>query len=101
MHFVFSIAIVTSTLLNWPIVSLLILFYSILLNWPIVSLLILFYSILFSNVSCVLVHDSTLCFIGSPCCGVTYYNYISIWLYYIVIHLTGKLQYDANQREVM
>ncbi len=29
-----------------------------------------------------------LCFTGSPCCNVSYYNYISTWPYYIVIHLT-------------
>ncbi len=27
-----------------------------------------------------------LCFTGSHCCSVSYYNYISIWPYYIVIH---------------
>ncbi len=26
-------------------------------------------------------------FIGSPSCSVSYYNYISVWPYYIVIHL--------------
>ncbi len=31
-------------------------------------------------------HDYTLCFIGSPCCSVSYYNYISVWPYYIVFH---------------
>ncbi len=45
-----------------------------------------FYFILF-NVFCILVHDYTLCFIGSPCCSVSYYSYISVWPYYIVIHL--------------
>ncbi len=51
--------------------------YRALLNWPIVSLLILF--ILFSNVFYfILVHDYTLCFSGSPCYNVSYYNYISI-----------------------
>ncbi len=60
---------------------------STLWNWPIVSLLILFYFILFSNVFfCILVHDYTLCFIGSPCCSISYYNYISVWPYYLVIH---------------
>ncbi len=43
---------------------------STLLNWSIVSLLILFYSKLFSNVFCILVHDYTLCFTGSSCCSV-------------------------------
>ncbi len=44
-----------------------------------VHLLILFYFILFSNVFfCILVHDYTLYFIGSPCCSVSYYNYISV-----------------------
>ncbi len=57
---------------------------STLLNWPIVSLLILF--ILFSMFF-VLIHDYTLCLTGSPCCNFGYYNYISIWPYYIVIHL--------------
>ncbi len=56
-------------------------------NWPIVSLLILFYFILFSNVICGLEHDCTLCFTGSPCYSVSYYNYISIWPFCIVIHL--------------
>ncbi len=52
------------------------------LNWPIVSLLILFYFILFSNVSfCILVHGYTLCFFGSPCYNVSYYNYNSRWPY--------------------
>ncbi len=27
-------------------------------------------------------------FTGSPCCNFSYYNYISIWPYYIVIHFT-------------
>ncbi len=67
---------------------------STLLNWPIVSLLILFYFILFSNLFCILVHDYTLCFFGSPCCSVSYCNYIFIWLYYIVIHFMFFLQPD-------
>ncbi len=42
----------------------------------------------------VLIHDYTLCFNGSPYCifsywKFSYYNYISIWPYYIVIHFTG------------
>ncbi len=48
-------------------------------------MLILF--ILFSHVffsTCL----HTLCFTGSPCCNVSYYTYISIWPYYIVIHFT-------------
>ncbi len=57
--------------------------YSTLINWPIVSLLILF--ILYSTYF-VLIHDYTLCFTGSPCCNFSYYNYISIWALYIVIH---------------
>ncbi len=38
---------------------------------------------------CILVHvhDYTLSFIGSACCNVSSYNYISILPYYIVIHL--------------
>ncbi len=56
--------------------------YSTLLNWPIVSLLILF--ILFSMFF-VLIHDYALCFTGFPCCNFSYYNYISVWPYYIVI----------------
>ncbi len=41
----------------------------------------------------VLIHDYTLCFTGSPYwifsyCKFSYYNYISIWPYYIVIHVT-------------
>ncbi len=51
------------------------------------SLSILF--ILFSKFF-VLIHDYTLCFTGSPHCNFTYYNYISIWLYYIVIHSTSS-----------
>ncbi len=38
--------------------------YSTLLNWPIVSLFYLYYLVM-------LVHDHTLCFIGSPCCSVS------------------------------
>ncbi len=68
--------------------------YSTLLNWPIVSLLILF--ILFSMFF-VLIHDYTLCFTGSPCCNFSYYNYIYIWPFYIVIHYaivcSGKCMY--------
>ncbi len=38
-----------------------------------------------------LIHDYTLCFTGSPYCifsycKFSYYDYISIWPYYIVIH---------------
>ncbi len=57
--------------------------YNNLLNWPNVSLLFLFicFSMFF-----VLIHDYTQCFTGSPCCKFSYYNYISIWPYYIVIH---------------
>ncbi len=60
--------------------------YSTLLNWPIVGLLILFYFIFSNhgNVFCILVHDYTLCFIDSPCCSVSYNNYISVWPYYTV-----------------
>ncbi len=54
--------------------------YSTLPNWPITSLLILFIS--FSNVFC------TIYFIGSPYRSVSYYNYISVWPYYIVIPYT-------------
>ncbi len=43
-----------------------------------------------------LVHDYILCFIGSPCYNVSYYNYNSIWPYYIVIHLTVLCLYDAT-----
>ncbi len=59
--------------------------YSNLLKWPIVSLLFLF---IFFSMFFVLIHDYTLCFNGSPCCKFSYYNYISIWPYYIVIHLS-------------
>ncbi len=31
-------------------------------------------------------NNYTLCFTGSPYYNVSYYNYISIWPYYIVIH---------------
>ncbi len=65
--------------------------YTTLLNWPIVRLLILFDIILLSNgFFCILVHDYTLCFTGSPCYNVSYYNYISIWPYSIVIHLADN-----------
>ncbi len=47
----------------------------------------LFYFILFGNVFCILVHDYSLCFTGSACCNVSYYNYISILPYYTVIHI--------------
>ncbi len=47
-------------------------------------LFILFYLVMHF---CILVHDYTLCFIVLHCCSVTYYNYISIWPYYIVSHL--------------
>ncbi len=57
---------------------------STLLNCPTVSLLIWF--ILFSMFF-VLIHNYTLCFTGSPCRNFSYYNYISIWPYYIVSHL--------------
>ncbi len=33
------------------------------------------------------VHDYTLYFIGSPWCGVSYYTYISVGPYYVVIQL--------------
>ncbi len=62
--------------------------YSALLNWPIVILLILLCFTICSNVFCILVHDYTLYFIGSPCC-VSYYNYISVWPYYIVIQYSN------------
>ncbi len=65
--------------------------YSTLLNWPIVSLLILFHFILFSNVfCCILVHDYALCFIGSPCCSFSCYNFISVWPFNIVIQSICK-----------
>ncbi len=49
---------------------------------------ILFDFILFSNVLlCILVHVYSLCFIDFSCCSVSYYNYISVWPYYIVIQL--------------
>ncbi len=35
---------------------------------------------------CILIHFYTLCFTGSPCYNVSYSNYLSIWLYCIVIH---------------
>ncbi len=65
--------------------------YGTLLNWPIVSLLFLF---IFFSMFCVLIYDYTLCFTGSPCCKFSYckfsyYNYISIWPCYIVIHYTS------------
>ncbi len=62
--------------------------YGTLLNWPIVSLLFLF---IFFSMFFVLIHDYTMCFTGSPYCifshcKFSYYNYNSIWPYYIVIH---------------
>ncbi len=69
--------------------------YSTLLNWPIVSLFILFYFILFTNVFCILVHYYTLCFIGSLCYNFSDYICISIWPYYIVIH--SLLYYKLSQ----
>ncbi len=73
--------------------------YSTLLNWPIVSLLILFLS--FSNVFGILVHDYTLCFICSPCCNVSYYNYISVWPYFIVIHWMDAHSVWVTQKDFM
>ncbi len=63
--------------------------YVTLLNLPIDSLLFLF---IFFSMFFVLIYDYTLCFTGSPYCIFSYckfcyYNYISIWPYYIVIHL--------------
>ncbi len=40
----------------------------------------------------VLIHDYTLCLTDYPCCNFSYYNYISIWPYYIIIHLTASFQ---------
>ncbi len=60
--------------------------YSTLPNWPIVSLLILCYFISFCYI---LVHDYTQYFVGSPCCSVSYYNYIFVWPYYVVIRSMG------------
>ncbi len=51
--------------------------YSTLLNWPIVSLLILF---ILLSMFFVLIHDYTMYFTGSQC--YNYSNYISIWPYY-------------------
>ncbi len=51
------------------------------------SINILFYFYFYFLVAFVLIHDYTLYFTGSPCCKFSYYNYISIWPYYIVIHL--------------
>ncbi len=47
---------------------------------------------IFVSMFLVLIQDYTLCFTGSPYCifsycKFSYYNYISIWPYYIVIHL--------------
>ncbi len=52
-----------------------------LLNWSIVSLLIVFYFILFSNCFCILVHDLLYALLVLVITLV-----ISIWPYYIVIH---------------
>ncbi len=56
------------------------------------SLLFLF---IFFSMFFVLIHDYKMCFTGSPYCifsycKFSYYNYISIWPYYIVIHYTEK-----------
>ncbi len=64
--------------------------YGTLLNLPIDSLLFLF---IFFSMFFVLIHDYNLCFTGFPYCifsycKFSYYNYISIWPYYIVIHFT-------------
>ncbi len=60
-----------------------------LLNWPIVSLLVLFYYMLFSNIFlCILVLEYTLCFIGSPLYSSGCYNYKFIWSKHIVIQLS-------------
>ncbi len=64
-----------------------------LLNWPIVSLLILFYFILFSKLFCNVMHDYTLYFTGCPVCSVRYYSCISLWTYYIVVHYTHVYRY--------
>ncbi len=73
--------------------------YSTLLNWPIVSLLVLFIS--FSNVFFILVRDYTLCFTGSLCCSVSYYNYISVSPYYMAVRDVWSLKSDTcNFRRV-
>ncbi len=98
-----ALSIANSTLLDWPLISQLILFCfiwyylvmwlfcilcalsianSTLLDWPIISQLILFCFIWYYLVMwlfCILVQNYTLCFfIGSPCYNVGYYNYNSI-----------------------
>ncbi len=55
-------------------------------NWSIVSLLIWFDLILKCICFCILLHDYNLFCNSSPYYNVIYYNYISIWPYYIVIH---------------
>ncbi len=64
-----TLSIANSTLLNWPIVNLLI--------WFILYYLVVFF--------CILVHDYNLCFTGF-CYNVGHYNYNSIWPYYIDVH---------------
>ncbi len=58
--------------------------YSTLPNWPIVSLLILFkiFSMFF-----VLIHDYTPCFSGSPCCNFSYYNYMTLPYSYSIAYI--------------
>ncbi len=51
---------------------------STLLNWPIVSLVFLFFLILFSNLFCVLVHDYTLSFNSVFYICLLYFSFIFI-----------------------
>ncbi len=56
------------------------------------------YFILFLNVCFyMLLHDYNLCFNGSPCYNVSYYNFNSGWPYYIVIDFLNKHNYGADK----
>ncbi len=49
----------------------------------------------------ILVLDYILCYIGSPCCNVSYYNYISIWPYYIVIHNIDETRFQKYDQIII
>ncbi len=50
----------------------------------------------------VVIHDYTLRFTVSTCCTSSYYNYISIWPYYVVIHFTWlAVIFIANVNEFL
>ncbi len=43
-----------------------------------------------------LVHDYTICFAGSPCFNISYYNYISISPYYIYSYSLSECSWATN-----